>query len=168
MDSQIETVGKDSLDAFRRFYRTIYAIPTVLFSLILGFVALFTCFFAGENLKPEEIYYAVICLVLAALVLRLPRIIANRAYRNRLNYYGDDIPELTARFGNELVLEDSDSLHTFPYEKITRVYFIEENLVIVVVKDRAVCIPVREFTRGSMSELKQFLREKCPNVKIPD
>ena len=168
MDHKIETVGRESLSIHRRFYRAVYATPVVICASFLVLVALYTYFSAGENRELVDILYSVNCMVVAGLIWQLPRMIANRAFRNRMKYYNGDIPELTARFGDNLVLEDADSLHTFSYDKITRIHFREDALTVVIAKDRAVCIPVREFTRGSMPELKQFLRQKCPDLKIPD
>ena len=168
MDYQIETVGTDSLNIYRRFYRAVYAMPLMVCSSFLVLAALYTYFSAGQNREPVDIYYAVVCMVMAGLIRQLPRMIANRAFQNRMKYYNGEIPELTARFGDKLVLEDADSLHTFSYDKITRIHFREDALAVVIAKDRAVCIPVQEFTRGSMPELKQFLRQKCPDLKIPD
>ena len=168
MDHKIETVGRDSLNIYRRFYRAVYATPVVICASFLVLVALYTYFSAGENRELVDILYSVNCVVVAGLIWQLPRMIANRAFRNRMKYYNGDIPELTARFGDNLVLEDADSLHTFSYDKITRIHFQEDALVIVIAKEKALCVPVREFTRGSTPELKQFLRERCPNTKITD
>lgn len=167
MGCEIKAVGKDSRDIYRRFYRTIYMRPMVICAAILALWAL--CYFlAEESRNLADVCYVGFCLVLAVVMLLLPRIIADRTYRNRMKYYDGRIPEVTARFGEQLVLEDADSLHTVSYHQITRMYFLEDALMLVIAKEKVLCVPIQTFIRGSMPELKRFLREKCPKLKISD
>ena len=77
------------------------------------------------------------------------------------------MPTSVTTFGDAIRLQDIDSSLTIPYDKIRKVVFLRDCIVLYQGKHQAVGIPNREFTKGSMAELKALLRQKCPDLKIP-
>ena len=167
MESQFEIVGRDTPEMHRQLYQIVckpFMKPVaILFFVCAAGQVLLGCF---EQDAARFFSAAVYCLG-PVWIGQVPRMAAKHSYKERLKYYDGETPETIARFGEKMIIEDEDSTRTISYDKITKIHYIQDAIVIRVEKLMIVAVPHQTFVKGSLPELKQFLREKCPNAKFP-
>ena len=54
------------------------------------------------------------------------------------------------------------------YKQILNAVFMDDHLVLCIQKNMMLFVAYDGFTKGTFSEFKQFLREKRPDLKIPE
>ena len=109
---------------------------------------------------------AVIYVLLAVWYFFLPQRAAKKGFKEKLKYYGGENPPITVRFAENMTISDIDSFASIPYEKFDHVYVLKDCIAIDVAK-KWYCVPMVGFTKGNASELIHFLRERCPQLKLP-
>ncbi len=57
---------------------------------------------------------------------------------------------------------------SIPLEKITKVLHLKHSYLLLSGKSYIIALDPNGFTKGTFSEFKQHLREKCPNILIPE
>lgn len=168
MEYRIEIVGTETRQLFRQLYsRALFRgllIATGLF--LLAAVLAFRLGSMDEDASLPAL--SAVYILFAGLIWLCPIWFGTRAYQNKLKYYDGVMPESTVRFGDQIVIADVDSTHTIPYDKLTRLCFMKNGIAFVLGKQKMIGIPNETFTKGSLQELKQFLREKRPDLKIPE
>ena len=108
------------------------------------------------------------CMGYTVWIFLRPLYVGRTTIRKLIKYYDGTIPETIVEFGDKITVRGPDSVHSIPYEKITKVYFLKYSIVLRADKVSSVIITPTGFTKGTFSEFKQFLREKRPDLKIPD
>ena len=159
MEYQFEIVGKDNREMVRRLHRVVFDPYMKLMSIAMVACGLAMMLLGWQERDIPRMAGASVYFFAPLLARKLPVWVADRAYKERLKYYNGETPAVTARFGENLVMEDVDSSRTIPYEKITNIHYIQDAVVIQVGKQLVVGIPCQNFIKGTLPELKQFLRE---------
>ncbi len=73
-----------------------------------------------------------------------------------------------------ITVDDTIELHegmmhiTIEYRKIQKILHLKHSYVLMLGKRNGVIIDPNGFTKGTFAEFKQLLREKCPNLLIPE
>lgn len=166
MEYPIEIKGRETPELFSQLHQHAYRWMPVFFVAAYGSYILWT-WLTGDDLF-FQITYTVMYSLLALLFCQFPKWIAKRSYKAKLKYYGGTMPESTSSFGDEIQLRDVDSSLTIPYSKIKRIAFLKDCIVLTLTDHKSIAVPNREFTKGSLDELKQLLRQKRPDLKIPE
>ena len=83
-------------------------------------------------------------------------------------FTGSQSAELTCHFGDTIQVICDDKIMELPYRKITMVDIYADHMVLGIQKNMMLFVAVDGFTKGTFSEFKQFLREKRPDLKIPE
>lgn len=166
MEYSVEITGRDTPELFMQLHRYTFRWMPAFF--IVGYGGYILWSWLSYDSLSLKITYTVIYSLLALLFSRYPRWIARRAYKNKLKYYSGTMPESVSSFGEQILLRDVDSSHTIPYSRLKRVVFLKDCIALTLTDHKTIGIPNREFTRGSLEELKQLLREKCPELKISE
>ena len=166
MDSQIEVVGKETPELYTQLYNKVIGFLRVPTTTVFGILILLA-WLENDDVITQIVMtfgYGVAMLVF----LCYPTWVAKIAYKNKLKYYDGEMPQTRACFGEQILLEDVDTRKIIPYEKIEKVYFMHHGIAIRLNAHTTIGLPNQEFTKGSLSELKQLLREKRPDLKIPE
>ena len=73
------------------------------------------------------------------------------------------------QFAERIVSCTPNSTNIFDYSTIKKIYSLKNCYVLMLANDSGFLALSREgFTQGTFSEFKQFLREKRPDLKIPE
>ena len=167
MEYRIEIVGKETQKLYRQLYYKVFSFSVALGAVLLLLAAILSTVDAAEG-KPFFSGSFLFCALYSVLLFLLPELIARMAYRNKMKYYDNTMPESIVRFGEQIRIEDVDSSHMIPYEKLTKIYFLKDGIAFKLGKQKIIGIPNETFTTGSLLELKQLLCEKRPDLKIPE
>ena len=167
MEYQIEIIGKETLEMHRQLYRKVLSILNVMIVLLYGGAILKEWLLNNHDLS-FRIVFTIYLVLAGSLFSCIPNWIAKRSYRNKLKYYNGEMPTVVSRFDDKILIQDVDSWRTIPYEKLTKINFLPDCILLRLGQHQTIGIPNREFSKGSMKELKQLLREKRPDLKIPE
>ena len=78
------------------------------------------------------------------------------------------IPETVVTFGDIIELHEGMVHYTIEYRKIVKVVSLQHSYVLMMGRRNGIILDSSGFTKGTFSEFKQFLREKCPDLNIPE
>ena len=139
----------------------------VIFSsvLFLGYL-LFCCFLRVFDFSILMVIVALIAVVLR--VMKRPVKNANTSFEKLLAYYDDVMPVNRVQFGDKIIVEAPDRTSTIEYRKIDKILSLKHGYVIFDKRTNFFILSRDGFTKGTFEEFKQFLREKCPHVTIPE
>lgn len=106
-------------------------------------------------------------VVILILLWRLPGSTAKAILSEVIKQNGGKNPECVALFG-DLILSNMGDQEGYAYSRIRKVVSLKHSYVIYI--DKRVSIPVTRdgFTKGDFESFKAFLREKRPDLKIPE
>ena len=127
MECKVEIVGKETQKLYRQLYYKVFSFSVTL-GVILLLLAAFLSTIEAAGGKPlfsgSFLFYA----LYSVLLFLLPELMARMAYRNKTKYYDNTMPESVVRFGEQIRIEDVDSSHMIPYEKVTKIYFLKDGI----------------------------------------
>jgi len=106
-------------------------------------------------------------VVIVVLLLRLPGSTAKSILREIIKQNNGQNPECIALFG-DLILTNMGDPEGYTYDRIRKVVSLKHSYVVYI--DKRVSIPVTRdgFTKGDFEGFKAFLKEKRPDLKIPE
>ena len=169
MDTLFENVYTDTKESMLELYRQRNKAIRWIFSVLFSGEAVI--FLLGGLLLDTLQYWLLFCICAAGACyyIFLPRIQTGRYLKLIKRHYDGCIPETRVICTEEdiAVLFSKDCGH-LDYEKITRVYFGNNIIVLQAGKVQHVTMLQDAFTKGSFEGFKAFLREKCPNAKFSD
>ena len=102
------------------------------------------------------------------LTYLFPHYYAWSAMRNTKRLNDGVIPSVTIRFGDTIEMEEGVTRLTVHYHNISRVVRLKHSYVLMTSRRTGVMLREDGFTKGTFSKFKQFLREKHPDLKIPE
>lgn len=168
MEVLFENVYEETEDMVYRLNCKVLHKQRILWTVLMSFFAAAFAFLGWILERIPYLLAAVAYLLLAVRYFRMPRRYARKALKKKLEYYNGTNPPMTVQFGEEIVFRDLDSLQTIPYSKVKNLYMLKGYLCIRTEMNAWHAFPMTGFTKGSPRELTDFLREKCPQLKLPD
>ena len=78
------------------------------------------------------------------------------------------LPETVVTFGDHIELHEGMVHYTIEYRKIVKVVSLKHSYVLMMGRHNGIILDPTGFTKGTFSEFKQFLREKRPDLNIPE
>lgn len=78
------------------------------------------------------------------------------------------MPETVVTFGDTIQIFEGMVHLTIEYHKVIRVVRLKHSYCLMTSKSTAVLLREDAFTKGTFEGFKQFLREKYPQMKIPE
>ena len=78
------------------------------------------------------------------------------------------MPETVVTFGDTIQMHEGMVHLTIEYRKIQKIVRLKHSYVLMNGKRTGVILDPNGFTNGTFEEFKQFLREKRPDLKIPE
>ena len=110
---------------------------------------------------------AFMALVFGSLYF-LPHLFAWSTLRNAKKQNDGVLPETVIAFGETIEMHEGMVHLTIEYRKIVRVVRLKHSYMLMLGKHNGVIIDPNGFTKGSFEEFKGFLREKRPDLTIPE
>ena len=107
-------------------------------------------------------------IVLLIAVLNAPKIIAWLSVKKHKRVYGGELTETVARFGEKIETNNRKGEEALSYSQIVAVYCLPDCFAIEFTPKLVLLLDCNRFTGGSFAEFKQFLREKRPDLVIPE
>lgn len=168
MEYLFENIYVDTEKLLRQTYKKILKKKVLIWtavSVVMGLLFLF----AGVVLdKPVYRWGSLIYVVLAVWYLLWPHRIARKAYKNMLKFYDGVIPETVVRLADAITLTQGETVTTIPYNKLKQVSILDDCLLLHNEIGGAYIVSNDGFTKGTKQEMLAFLKEKCPQLKLPD
>ena len=181
VDQKIMT---ESVRTNRKVFSTMSLIPTVITGL--GIVSILARAAVQFYLDLPMLLRWTIFFLLFLRISTTPRRTARRVVKDFKRTYNVESVECTTQFGDKIhyaIQGTEDS--AYDYSCITKVASCKNSYILCFKKKvlaeidpkgkeryinkKGTILLVRDgFTKGDFESFKQFLREKCPNVKIPE
>lgn len=125
--------------------------------------------YAENVINLKYFFWFLVYLVFFVAGIMMPAIIAKRAIRRHQKRALGQPLVIVRQFGDRIIDTMPGSVMTLDYCNIKKVYSLKTCYVIRFTDNIALLILARDgFTKGTFEEFKQFLREKRPDLKIPE
>ena len=149
----------------RKYMIHTHPVVVVIFSVMLTFLIIQSCL-SGILIEmlPMLLFMAVVFTVLYFM----PDWFAWMSCRNVKKQNDGVIPESVITFGETIELHEGMVHYTIEYRKVIRVVHLKHSYVLMIGKRNGVMLDPDGFTKGTFEEFKQFLREKRPDLSIPE
>ena len=149
-----------------------YSLVRWIFLLVIGVfmvhsVLLPSIFYLSFGFELLWVLMAVVSVVIilhSLFFCEVNAYLSLRRYRKNWDSEGRFI----CRFGDTMELQQGKILTVLGYSEITAVVSLKYTYELKMGKGKAIFIDPRCFTKGTFEEFKQFLREKCPGLRIPE
>ena len=181
VDQQIMT---ESVRSGRKVFVTLSRIPVVITGL--GILSILARAVVKAQFDLPMLLRWTIFFLLFLRIATTPRRTARRVIKNFKQLYKVEAVESTTQFGENIVytLHGTDPC-TYGYDCIKKVVSAKDSYVLCfkkrvvaevdsrgkehfVTRKGTILLSRDGFTQGNFEGFKQFLAEKCPNVKIPE
>ena len=154
----------------REFYRKIGTgprYPTVIAEL--AFFAGLIFYSAAQGILAEVADTFTLCGLVLLLLFFMPWYISWNALRSSKRSNDGVIPETRIAVNEDRIDVDEGFVHfTLEYRKFCRVVRLKHSYVLMMGRRNGLMIDPDGFTKGTFAEFKQFLREKRPDLNIPE
>ena len=164
MESQFENRYTSTRKMVAEFGRKHAVGPRPWTLALLPVVLLIAWFYFSEDNYIMCLYWCAVLL----LVQLLPQYYAWAAERNTKRLNDGMVPPVTVSFGDTIELEEGVTRLTVHYRNIRRVVRLKRSYVLLTSRRTGVMLREDGFTKGTFPEFKQFLREKRPDLNIPE
>lgn len=98
----------------------------------------------------------------------LPQLYARSAVSNAKKQNDGVAPEVVITFGETIDLHEGMVHITVEYRKIQKVVRLKHSYMLMIGRRNGLMLNPDCFTKGTFEEFKQFLREKRPDLTIPE
>ena len=179
-----QKVMTESVRANRKTFTVLTIIPLIITGL--GIVSILARAAIQHYLDLPMLLRWTIFFLLFLRIATTPRRTARRVIKNFKQLYKVDAVESTTQFGENIVytLHGTDPC-TYGYDCIKKVVSAKDSYILCfkkrvmaevdsrgkehfVTRKGTILLSRDGFTQGNFEGFKQFLAEKCPNVKIPE
>lgn len=170
MEPRFEIRYTTNQKILREFYRKIGTgprYPTVIAEL--AFFAGLIFYSASRGILAEVADTFTLCGLVFLLLFFLPWYISWNALRTSKRNNDGVIPETRITVKDDRIDVDEGCVHfTLEYRKFCRVVHLKHSYVLMMGRRSGLMIDPDGFTKGTFAEFKQFLREKRPDLNIPE
>ena len=141
--------------------------PATLIVFWSAFVLLALYCWANGIPLTQNLQIMVLVLALAAMSF-FPEFMAWAGTRSTKKQNDGVLPKTILAFSDTIQMEEGMVHLTIEYRKIVKVIHLKHSYVLMIGKQNGVILDPNGFTKGTFEEFKQFLREKRPDLTIPE
>ena len=169
MDSVFEirfVCNHTMLSEFYRKYGTGPRPPAVILCALIYLFFVMRSILWGifEEMIPTLLFMGIIF----ALLYFLPDWFTWNILRHTKKQNDGILPETIASFGDHIEVDEGMVHYTIEYRKLMKVVSLKHSYVLMLGKRNGIILDASAFTKGTFEEFKQFLREKRPDLSIPE
>jgi len=141
--------------------------------MMIGFWALYLFAAIPACVRPDAFdsgfrWLLVILGITMLAVCFMPQLYARSVMKNTKKQNDGIVPEVIITFGETIKLHEGWVDVTVEYRKIQKVVRLKHSYMLMLGKRNGLMLRPDSFTKGTFEEFKQFLREKRPDLKIPE
>ena len=174
MEPKFELRYHSTLSVLVEFYRKIgmpFWLPMMILSgaYFLYNAAASIMFWIFDALSFSEMILPVLPpAILFAVIAFLPQWAAWNVMRQTKAQNGGVEPETVVTVGNTIEISAGITRSTIDFHRIIKVRRLKYSYVLLITKRSGVLLRPDCFTKGTFEEFKQYLRQKRPDLVIPD
>lgn len=167
MDFQFENICRYRLETAVEYQYRIGARRVLLWG---AFSVVIMLFYAYRAIWVDSVWWVgtVVFLGLSVHYFSWPYRFLKKNQKRVMEFYDGEIPPTYIRFGDKILVEDKDSTFTLEYHKIDKVISLKHGYYLRYAKKSMIAVSPDGFAKGTFEEFKQFLRQKRPDLKIPE
>ena len=169
MEPQFEiryTIDKKALREFHRKIGSGPRYPTV-FAMAVVFAGL-TLYSACAGILADVLHVLIGYGAASLAIFFMPWYIAWNALRGSRRNNDGVMPETRVTVGDTIEMDEGMIRISLEYRKLRRVVHLKRSYVLMLGRRNGVLIDPNGFTKGTFAEFRQFLREKRPDLEIPE
>ena len=159
---------KKMLTEFGRKYAVGPRMPRVIGFWILYTIVAIPMLVAPDMFDSRLRLLVPILGVTILAVTFMPQLYAWSSITNTKKQNDGIAPEVIITFGEVIKLHEGIVDVTLEYRKIQKVVRLKYSYVLMIGKRNGLMLDPDGFTQGTFAEFKQFLREQCPELTIPE
>ena len=156
----VETVNSIKWLAFLRWMMVVL--------LGVATVVLIVVMIGAEKIDASIIMPLILAPLSSVVLAILPQLCAKLEMRVIRKKHGGVVPASITWFGKEISTNDGDGRQYAAYSQITAIRMFHDYFAIFLDHFTILILSYDGFTQGSFQEFKQFLRQKRPDLKIPE
>ena len=169
MEPQFEIRYKIDKKALREFHRKFgsgprYPTVAVMAVVFAGLTLYSACAGILADMLPDLAVYGAVFLA----IFFVPWYIAWNALRVSRRNNDGVMPETRITVGETIEMDEGIVHVSLEYRKLRRVVHLKHSYVLMLGRGNGLMIDPNGFTKGTFAEFKQFLREKRPDLNIPE
>ena len=173
MESQFENRFFSTHAMVAEYYRKVamgFWLPMVILvvaltaRLLLGLILVAVLDGATMDMLGSFLMMAALC----AAVVFMPDWAVWNVLRRIRSQNGGVEPETVITVGDRVEVARGISHATIDFEKIVRVRRLKHSYLLMITKRDGIMVRPDSFTKGTFAEFKNFLREKRPDLNIPE
>lgn len=116
----------------------------------------------------SNLFLPVMCFGFAILFALMPYWEVRKGWKKDLAFHNGVLPVNTARFGEKISIENTMASRSWEYYHLVKVCSFQYSYCLRFSDNTVLFFDRGNFTKGTFDEFKQFLREKRPDLKIPE
>lgn len=140
----------------------------VMVALLIAAFAYFVIDSWWEGILLEMLPMLTFMAVIFGSMYFLADLFAWSSLRNAKKQHDNMQPESVITFGDVIEVHEGMVRITLEYRKIRKVVRLKHCYLLMNGKRTGIMLREDGFTKGTFPEFKQFLREKCPDITIPE
>ena len=169
MEKQFEVRYLGSFQMMLEFYKKSLLVVRVIQAIVCTSLWLY---YVGVSIRDGILFFMFPALLLMGLLFVLLWFMPHgitwlTLYRAKKQYEGI-VPETVVTFADMIQMSEGMVQITVEYRKIVRVERWKHSYMLMTGKRNGIMLDPNGFTQGTFEEFKQFLREKRPDLTIPD
>ena len=137
----------------------------IIFGIFYGVLLLGTLL---GDVDYEGLRYLIILGLCFLILAFLPNLTAWQSIRQLKKQNDGVIPETVTTFGDTIEIHEGMVHITIEYRKIIAVRRLKHSYMLMIGKRNGVMLDADGFTKGTFAEFRQFLKEKRPDLQIPE
>lgn len=135
----------------------------------IGVYLLFDIYFLHGYLMGEYLlFYPLFFVGMTIYLLLHPYLQLRKAYKKEKAFHNGIMPERTILFDDHIQVSNETASRTLEYYQLKKVYSLRYSYCLRFTDDTVLLLDRSGFTTGTFPEFKQFLRDKRPDLKIPE
>lgn len=169
MEPQFEIRYTANKKMLREFYRKFGSGPRYPTAVVMALVFVgLTLYSAYARILADMLPDLAIFGTVFLAIFFLPWYIAWNAIRVTKKSNDGVMPETRITVGKTIEMDEGMVHLSLEYRKLLRVVHLKHSYVLMLGKRNGLIIDPNGFTKGTFTEFKQFLREKRPDLNIPE
>lgn len=168
MEVVFECVYTDTEEQLRELYtKLMYQNNRKWITIAAILAAVFAGIWFIER-KASDLSWTAICLFVMIWYLTMPFRRARIRHREALRQFNGSLPESRLRFADQIQYRDGEIETFWPYHSVKNIIMMKTSIALENHMGMIIQFPKNNFTKGTPSELLEFLKIQCPQLNIPD
>ena len=167
MDVQFEVVSRLKEQHLVQWYKFVQR-KRLLWVVLFGALGVLSLVVGLRNQGYARMAYSVVCVAYSIWLYRRPWTMAKKVMKQDLEFYGTDDVENIVSFGDVIQDATKDRVNTVPYDKIQEMHVLEDLIVLKDVRNAYFIMEKNGFTKGDFQSFQIFIKEKCPQLNLPN